>query len=186
MLSDKIKEATLAQHQQTEKSLVGKMRSIRSMADYIDLLKTFYGYFGGLEQQIKSNINTADLQDYNERRKTDAIADDIIALGGQVPPIAQSDDLPSITNNLLAFGALYVIEGSTLGGSIISGMMQKHLTFEDQKGLSFFNGYGAQTQQMWGNFKTSLNSVVKTEADEAVVLKAANDAFAGFKNWIDK
>ena len=186
MFSDKIKEATLTSHQQVEKALVGKMKAIRSMDDYVSLLKIFYGYFGGLEQQIEAYINHLQLPDHNNRRKTDAIAEDIQDLGGNVPVIANGSHLPAITNNLQAFGALYVIEGSTLGGSIISGMMQKHLTFNDQKGLSFFNGYGEQTQQMWGNFKSALNAVVKSEAEEAEVLQAANDTFAHFNNWIEK
>lgn len=186
MFSDKIKEATLTQHQQVEKSLVGKMKAIRSKDDYVNLLKIFYGYFGGLEQQIKAYINQIHLQDHNERRKTDALVNDIKSLGGEIPVIATSNNLPDIANHLQAFGALYVIEGSTLGGSIISGMMQKHLTFDGQKGLTFFNGYGEQTQQMWANFKSALNEAVKSEDDEKIVLQAANDTFARFNNWIEK
>ncbi len=186
MLTDTIKEATLNQHQQLEKALVAKMKTIRSMQGYVDLLKVFYGYFGGLEQKINQYINSSHLEDHNQRRKTNAMADDIEALGGKLPITANTNDLPEINNALQAFGALYVIEGSTLGGSIISKMMQQHLPFDGQNGLSFFNGYGEQTHQMWAGFKTALNAVVKTQDDEAVVLQAANDTFAGFKQWMDK
>ncbi|RZA02121.1 MAG: heme oxygenase [Sphingobacteriaceae bacterium] len=186
MLTDTIKEATQTQHQQLEKALVAKMKAIRSMQGYVDLLKVFYGYFGGLEQQITQYINSSNLQDHTQRRKTNAMADDIKALGGTLPNTANSNHLPAINNPLQAFGALYVIEGSTLGGSIISKMMQQHLPFDGQNGLSFFNGYGEQTHQMWAEFKTALNAVVKTQDDEAVVLQAANDTFAGFKQWMDK
>lgn len=186
MFTDKIKEATLTQHQQLEKALVGKMKAIRSMDGYVDLLKMFYGYFGGLEQQINKYINSSNLEDHNQRRKTDAMAEDINALGGILPGIATANDLPEISNTLQAFGALYVIEGSTLGGSIISKMMQQHLLFDGQKGLSFFNGYGEQTHQMWSNFKSSLNAAVKTQEDEGVVLQTANDTFARFKQWMEK
>lgn len=186
MLTDTIKEATLTQHQQLEKVLVAKMKAIRSIDGYVDLLKTFYGYFGGLEQKINTYINNSHLPDHDQRRKTAAMADDIKALGGDTPAMASRNDLPVINNPLQAFGALYVIEGSTLGGSIISKMMQQHLPFDGQNGLSFFNGYGEQTHQMWAGFKTALNAVVKTQDDEAVVLQAANDTFAGFKQWMDK
>ena len=186
MFTDKIKEATLTPHQQVEKTLVGKMKAIRSMEGYVDLLKTFYGYFGGLERQINEYINPSHLEDYNQRRKTTAMADDIKTLGGDLPATANGNDLPAINNVLQAFGALYVIEGSTLGGSIISKMMQQHLPFEGQKGLSFFNGYGEQTHEMWGNFKLALNTAAKTESDEAAILLAANDTFARFKLWMEK
>ena len=174
------------QHQQVEKTLVSKMKAIRSKDDYIDLLKIFYGYFTGLEQKIKPYINQGDLEDYSDRRKTAAIANDINDLGGELPAVATGNNLPVITNHLQAFGALYVIEGSTLGGSIISKMMQQHLKFDGQKGLSFFNGYGEQTQQMWDNFKSSLNVAVKSTDDEAVILEAANQTFGRFKQWIEK
>lgn len=186
MFTDKIKEATLQNHQLVEKVLIGKMKSMRSANDYVELLRIFYSYFGGLEQQIKPYINIATLPDHNDRRKTVAIADDLATLGGKLPDVAVGEELPAINNELEALGALYVIEGSTLGGKIISQMLQKHLNITDGSGLSFFNGYGDNTQQMWDVFKTNLNNAVKTPADEAVVLNAANETFSKFKQWIEQ
>jgi len=186
MFTNKIKEATLQNHQQTEKVLVGKMKSMRSKQDYINLLNLFYGYFGGLELHIERYINVSNLADYLQRRKTSAIADDIKALGAAVPALATDDELPVIDNYLKAFGAMYVIEGSTLGGKIISKMIQQHLHIEDGKGLSFFNSYGEQTEQMWASFKEILNDVAITAGDEAVITGAANETFLKFKAWLDK
>lgn len=185
MFTEKLKEATLANHQQTEKILVGKMKSMRSMQDYIAILTSFYGYFGGLEKQIERYINQSTLADYDERRKTSAIADDIKALGGNIPAIATNNELPQIANYLQAFGALYVIEGSTLGGQIISKMVQQHLPVQDGKGLSFFNGYGDKMHQMWGAFKDILNKAAATPEDEQIIIAAANDTFAKFKTWLE-
>jgi heme oxygenase len=186
MFTDNIKEATLQNHQQTEKVLIGKMKSMRSKQDYIDLLNLFYGYFGGLEQHIERYINASNLSDYLQRRKTSAIAEDIEALGGTVPALAADDELPELDNYLKAFGALYVIEGSTLGGKIISKMIQQHLHIEDGKGLSFFNSYGEQTEQMWASFKEILNNVAMTPQDEEIITQSANQTFAKFKVWLDK
>jgi heme oxygenase len=186
MFTEKIKEATLQNHQQTEKVLIGAMKSMRSQQDYIDLLSAFYGYFGGLERYIERYVSVSDLADYYERRKTDAIANDIKTLGGTVPAIAKDDELPKIDNYLKAFGALYVVEGSTLGGQIISKIVQQHLNIANNSGLSFFNSYGEETEQMWERFKDVLNQVAATPADEAVIIDAANDTFVRFKNWLEK
>ena len=186
MFTDTIKEATSQIHQQTEKVLVGKMKSMRSKQDYIDLLNLFYGYFGGLEKYIERYVNASNLADYEDRRKTSTIADDILALGGTIPALATDHQLPEINNHLKAFGALYVIEGSTLGGQIISKMVQQYLPIEDGKGLLFFKSYGAQTQQMWASFKEILNNIVTTSHDEKVITEAANQTFARFKTWLDK
>ncbi|WP_214072266.1 biliverdin-producing heme oxygenase [Mucilaginibacter sp. dw_454] len=186
MFTDIIKEATLQYHQQTEKILVGKMKSMRSKQDYVDLLNYFYGYFGGLENHIERYINASNLADYLDRRKTSAIADDIEALGAAVPDLATDEELPVIDNYLKAFGALYVIEGSTLGGQIISKMIQQHLHIEDGKGLSFFNSYGDQTEPMWTSFKEILNDVAMTPQDEQIIIAAANETFAKFKVWLER
>lgn len=186
MFTEKIKEATLANHQQTEKILVGKMKSMRAVQDYVNILSSFYGYFGGLEEQVARYINPSNLADYNDRRKTAAIAADIKALGGTVPAIATGDELPQIANYLQAFGALYVIEGSTLGGQIISKMVQQHLHLPEGQGLSFFNGYGDHMHRMWGAFKALLNEAAKSPADEQVITAAANETFAKFKTWLEK
>ncbi|MES2810008.1 MAG: biliverdin-producing heme oxygenase [Bacteroidota bacterium] len=186
MFTDHIKEATLQNHQQTEKILIGKMKAMRSQQDYVALLSDFYGYFGGLEQQIERYVNASNLADYEERRKTAAIADDIKAMGGNVPATATAEDLPVIDNYLKAFGALYVIEGSTLGGKIISKMVQQHLRVEGTAGLSFFNSYGDNTQHMWDSFKEVLNAAPVSADEEAIITEAANRTFLKFKNWLEK
>ena len=184
MLTEKIKAATQQYHQETEKILVGKMKNMRSLNDYSDILKLFYGYFGGLEQQIDKHINPTKLTDYNERRKTAAFANDLEALGNTAPRKATGTELPTIENELQAFGALYVIEGSTLGGKIISKMVQQHLGITDGKGLSFFNGYGDDTGKKWADFQKVLNAVTTTNADQKEVIAAANETFAKFRDWM--
>ncbi|MFD2874361.1 biliverdin-producing heme oxygenase [Mucilaginibacter ximonensis] len=184
MFTDHIKEATLKNHQQTEKVLIGKMKAMRSQQDYINLLNLFYGYFGALELHIERYINASNLADYEDRRKTSAIADDITALGAIIPALAADDKLPVIDNYLKAFGALYVIEGSTLGGKIISKMIQQHLHVEDGRGLSFFNSYGKHTEQMWAGFKEILNDVAMSPEDEEIITRAANQTFAKFEAWL--
>ena len=185
MLSDKLKEATKQNHQQLEKTLVGKLKAIRSANEYAALLKLFYGYFGGLEQKINRVIDAEFLPDHTERRKTKAIADDLLSLQSDIPEKAAGDALPVIENQLQALGALYVVEGSTLGGKIISKMMQQQLNLGD-KGISFFAGYGNRTEQMWDVFKLTLNKHAETPARQAEVIAAANETFLKFGEWFSR
>ncbi len=185
MLTERIKAATQEYHQQTEKILIGKMKNMRSVNDYTDILKVFYGYFGGLEKQIDKYINPTNLTDYDERRKTAALANDVLAFGNVLPQQASGRQLPAIESGLQAFGAAYVIEGSTLGGKIISKMVQQHLGITDGKGLSFFNGYGEETNNKWAAFQQVLNNVAATPEKEDKVIAAANDTFKKFKEWME-
>jgi len=186
MLSEKLKIQTLTNHQQLEKMLIGRMKAMRSAQDYINLLQLFYSYFGGLETLIDKYIGSDQLPDHAERRKSAALVNDITALGGSAEPLASGNDLPAIENSLQAYGALYVIEGSTLGGKIISKMVAQQLGIADGKGLSFFSSYGDNLAAMWDKFKENLDLQAQNQSDEDVIVDAANATFAKFKQWAEK
>lgn len=186
MLAEQLKKDTLVNHQQLEKMLVSRMKATRSTTDYVNLLQLFYGYFGGLEMHIAPYINSENLADYADRRKSAALADDIKALGGQPDEKASATDLPAINSAPQAFAALYVIEGSTLGGKIISKMMAQQLNITNGQGLKFFSGYGDATETMWNSFKTALNTQADTIANQTIVIDTANETFTKFKQWIEK
>jgi heme oxygenase len=57
-----------------------------------------------------------------------------------------------------AFGCLYVMEGSTLGGKIIYNILKKQLGLSDSAGASFFYGYGPATGEKWKTFGASLEA----------------------------
>jgi len=181
MLTDDLKEQTKTNHQLLEKKLVAKMRAMCSKQDYSELLAVFFSYFGGLEQLIQSNLILAKVPDYELRRKASALAADIEVLGGRLPALATPDSLPLITDHFEALGALYVIEGSTLGGQIITGMINKQL--EISEGLSFFEGYGEETVSMWQKFQSVLNQPENLPG--SAVIKAANETFLKFSSWFD-
>jgi heme oxygenase len=181
MLSDDLKEQTKTNHQLLEKKLVAKMRAIRSTAGYGNLLSVFYSYFGGLELLIDKHLNTEYLPDYGHRRKASALITDLAFLGTPLPALAGQNALPVIENHLQAMGALYVIEGSTLGGKIIAAMIGKQLGIT--KGLSFFESYGENTMLMWEKFKTVLNLPGNIPAD--ALIESANETFLKFGEWFD-
>lgn len=176
MLSTNIKEATKAAHLNLEKKVIEKLKAIRSNADYADFLKYFYTYFSQVEQSIAPYITEQLLPDYKDRRNSSYLKNDIEELGGhtgETPSIA----LPVIENQLQALGALYVMEGSIMGGSIIIKMLEKGgIT----KGISFFSGYGEATGQKWGIFTAVMNQAATSPEQEAIAIQAANEAFTCF------
>lgn len=176
MLSTNIKEATKVAHQQLEKIVILRLKSIRSNADYADLLKHFYAYFSTLEQSFAPFMTTELLPDYKERRHSSFLKHDIEALGFSVDdlPVATA---PAIANSLQALAALYVMEGSIMGGSIIVQMLAKGgIT----NGVSFFSGYGENTGMMWGKFVAVMNAAANTAEDEAIAIDTANETFQRF------
>ena len=181
MLTEQLKEQTKTNHQLLEKKMMGRMRAMQDRRDYINLLGNFYAYFGGLEQLIQKYISNNDVPDFDLRRKADSLASDIEILGGVLPKLAATDHLPAITNHQEALGALYVIEGSTLGGQIISQMIGRQLNLNE--GLSFFKSYGEQTLVMWQRFQAFLN--LTQNSPGAATITAANETFLKFSEWFD-
>jgi heme oxygenase len=185
-LSEQLKQFTRPNHQQLEKMLVTHLRSLSSTEEYVKLLQLFYSYFGGLEDKINQYIGADLLSDYSQRRKTESIVSDIKKLGGTIHAKAKDHSLPKIENVLHAFGALYVIEGSTLGGKVISQMIAKKLNIENAAGMTFFNGYGDDTELMWASFRELLNSQFQNQSDIDVIISSADDTFFNFKLWIER
>jgi heme oxygenase (biliverdin-IX-beta and delta-forming) len=185
-LEEEIKKRTKQAHIETEHLLVPKLKSIRSKEDYAALLAMFYGFFGPLQERIERYINKQVLPDIEQRRKAVVIEQDIFNL--QVnKKLDICDDLPTIHRLLQAFGALYVIEGSTLGGEIISKMLRKNEAVNiPEDSLQFFKGYGDQNGAMWQRFKQHMFLHLHNDEDVTTTTDAANETFVKLKNWMLK
>lgn len=104
---------------------------------------------------------------------------------GAVEQTPVCKDLPRIENVACALGAMYVLEGSTLGGRFISKMIAEKLDLPDTEGIRFFTGYGSHTSEKWDLFKDLLNNYTASNMVENEVIEAANQTFTKFKNWIE-
>lgn len=176
MISTKIKEATREAHQELEKTVVLQLKNIRSEADYAHVLKNFYAYFSAVEQAVAPYITVNTLPDISERRNSSYLKTDIEELGSNVTDLPATV-APDIHNLPEAFAALYVLEGSIMGGPYIVQMLQK---FGMDKGFHFFSGYGADSGKMWQAFTTVLDAVPQNAEDEESMLQKANETFQRF------
>lgn len=180
-LAHLLKSETQVQHQEAERLLYPKIDGISTVKDYSDLLKAFYGFYAPLEKNVQLHIDRLQLEDVHERRISCLIIDDLLVLGENVFEIPVCNNLPKIKNTAEAFGAMYVMEGSTLGGRMIRKMLlKKHESFLQPQHLNFFNGYGEATSAKWKLFQESLSR----QQDTAAVVNAANQTFLLFQNWI--
>ena len=69
MLSVRLKEATQVAHLDLERSLIIRIKSIRTTEDYVELLARFYAYYFRLETLIADVYDPGILPDYPSRRK---------------------------------------------------------------------------------------------------------------------
>lgn len=176
MLRDILKEQTHAAHQKTEGIIIRKIKNIRSEADYIDVLKGFYAYFSAVEEEMKNYITDEVLPDINERRNSSHILKDIEALGGNIKDLPKTVT-PKITNTIDALSAMYVLEGSIMGGPYIVKMLQKQGI---ANGFTFFQGYGADSGRMFGKFAVVLNSFGEDTSIHTNAVAVADETFTNF------
>ena len=181
-LSEKLKSSTQTEHQETEKLLVGRIKSIQSTEDYANVLRIFYGYFAPVEKLIRQHITESSLPDLNERRNVSKIEDDLRLLGHD-KPLEFSSVLPEINNHYHAVGAMYVQEGSTLGGRHIARMISSKLE-NASNALTFFQGYNEKTEEKWEQFKDFLNRNFATESEQHQVIEGAKRTFEKMQTWI--
>ncbi len=176
MLTETIKEATKADHLALEKQVVKRLKAIESGKDYAELLKYFYAYFSKVEAAVAPFITSELLPDYSERRNASYIKADIEALGETLEGLPQAQ-APEVSNLQQALGALYVLEGSIMGGRIIVEMLAKAGITQ---GVSFFSGYGPETGVKWQRFTSVLNAQAQTDQEQQQAIDSAQQTFARF------
>ncbi|MGO1242942.1 MAG: biliverdin-producing heme oxygenase [Sphingobacterium sp.] len=178
MLNEKIKIETKEGHQTLEKHVVQRLKSITGNEDYADLLKYFYAYFLDLEKNIAMHIPHTLTNFFQHRRNANDIATDVKELGYSLDNLPKTQ-LPPITNKNQAIGALYVLEGSIMGGPHIVKMLQQKGVIE---GFNFFKGYGELSGKKWAEFTKIINSEVNDEAAINETILSAKETFQQFTN----
>lgn len=183
MITERLKQATLPAHQQLEKWMVYRIKSIDSIEQYTHLLELFIGFYQPLEYHTQPYLQEV-VPDLDERRKSHLLWKDIGSLEVEVSCLSLCGRLPAFSNTAQALGALYVMEGSTLGGAIIAKMVKGKITHLPDTSLQFFHGYGAQTMDKWARFKQCMNGYATSEEQGQAVIEGASDTFSFFYEWL--
>jgi heme oxygenase (biliverdin-IX-beta and delta-forming) len=185
MISEHLKEKTKEAHQSLEAVVVRQIKSIRGKDEYIRLLEKFHGYHAPMERVFDNHLNDDLIPNYSTRRKADLILKDLAKLGIEITGISESPELPMIDSLGSAFGAFYVLEGSTQGGAIVAEMLVKYGGVAPDT-TTFFNVYGSDKKEMWQSFKLAMDKFSDEPGFEEDAIRAANATFTRFREWMLK
>jgi len=187
MILAKLKEQTAEQHQRLEGKL-NILARLNSAQGYKSLLKQFYGFYRPLEMHLGSVMCPPGfLADFTARRKTPLLEKDLLFLDlpeRELRALPQCQKLPTVESEAQAFGCLYVLEGATLGGQIISKYVADKLGYESERGATFFMSYGAEVRAMWCAFCQALREYAMAHDADDEVVAAAVDTFDKFDQWL--
>lgn len=186
MIAEQLRAQTKSIHAATEKLLIGYLKPAATLADYAAVLGAFYGFLHPLEVRLTNAIDLSRLPDFAQRRKSSLLLNDLRATGADASTtaIASDSEMPRIATHADAMGALYVFEGSTLGGQAVINIIKSRIELAPGT-YSFFEGYGHNTWSRWQTFVAALNSEQHLP-HAASIAKAATDTFSSFHSWLQK
>ncbi len=154
-LRDEIRDATHAEHEDLENHM-DLMRPDFELEEYARLLQKYHAFYHGLERFLlgRAAQQSGFAEFYcRDRLKTPWLASDLRALnaGADAPADAPLQERLAalFASEQRLLGALYVIEGSMLGGSVMSKQFRKRFELAPETGLMFFTGYGSDTREKW-------------------------------------
>lgn len=175
MLQEILKSATKNQHDELENLMFVQeiMSKTLSLDQYRTVLATNYRVHAAIEPQIHEALDQRlrDQLAITGREKTAALEKDLVEAGLDKEELAAFDlsfvqlSKPSFA---AALGAMYVLEGATLGGNVILKKLRANPVFATFD-LYYYNVYGENLVPNWKSFVQVLNSSVPEEGyNEAV------------------
>lgn len=150
-------------------------------ADTAHFLASMYGFLQPYEAQLHAHAAEFGPEWQLDRRyRAPLILDDLPQLGYTgTPPLCPA--LPPLGTRAQLLGAMYVLEGSTLGGQVIARQL-------DKAGITahaFFTGRAERTGPLWKAFCQLLGEAAADE-EQAAVVASAILTFQTLSAWLNQ
>jgi heme oxygenase len=180
-----LRAATAALHRRLDTRLPF---SRMDLALYRELMSAYYGFYQPLERALAPWGEIIPELEWGRRSKTPYLQADLLALGlsdPQIDALPLCSELPAITNVAQALGALYVLEGATLGGQVLRNLIEIKIGVGSVNGGAFMNVYGAETSALWQRFLECL-SPLQAAAERLAAVDVAESTFVCFEQWLER
>lgn len=170
---DRLRQETAAVHSRLDQTL-GLIDRLSAPEQRSRLLAGYHLLHRTAEVEIAPFLGEIAGLDFLARRRSSLIADGLRVYCHQAVPDSVAD--LGIHTKAAAFGALYVLEGSSLGGRVI--LKELKLRGAALTGLGFLDPYGNNTGQRWQSFLAILEREVTSSEQKNDAVKGALNTFA--------
>jgi heme oxygenase len=175
-----LRQRTALFHTKLEKNPLSMqlMSASVSLMDYAAYIVAMKEVIAATEAFVFSKIKNV-VKDVEERRKLPAIESDLALLGRHtIVPLCKKFELPLADfSEASALGAMYVVEGSTLGGRVIVRHLQQRPLLAQTNAFAFFNGYSEMTGTRWKNFLVALCAFAAATGYDDEIIRGAKQVF---------
>ncbi len=165
-----LRDATSSAHERVDAAF--GQYDLADRTGYAAFLRAHAEAFLPIEAALDAGGAERLIEDWPERRRSDAIRQDLDALGEAVPTSTDEEQSMPLSDAQLA-GALYVLEGSRLGGKFLARRVPEE----------FPRAYldADQVAGNWRKLLDRLDSILYDAATMKSAIGAALEAFAAFE-----
>lgn len=181
MLLAHLKSATAGHHARVEAAMPS-LDQLATPGGYAAALRALHGFHAAWEPAIWRTPGVAEAGMDGGRRKLPLLQADLRALA--VEPCAPGAPPARLAGAAEALGALYVLEGATLGGRIIHRHTAGVLGVTPEQGAAYYQGYGDETGARWKAFGQALTRFADETGTASRVVAGAVACFAALEAWL--
>jgi heme oxygenase (biliverdin-IX-beta and delta-forming) len=195
LILSRLRIETRGEHEAVEQVL-DLMSASLTHDGYRQRLEQFYGFYAPLEKALKDSIahqhhtsgepnilrGTRSALSFR-LNKTALLQHDLHHLGVVTQNIPLCRELPPLEAQAEVLGCIYVMEGATLGGQMITRHVLATLGITPETGGRFFHGYGDDTGKMWQGMRQLLVSGASDTRTENIIVATAITSFACLRRW---
>jgi heme oxygenase len=190
--AERLRQATWERHQQIEKC--APLRRVFAkdyqLVEYAQLLERFYGFYQVVEPLLETVLAAPSEAPFRRPAKCPLLVADVEGLGH---PKLGPDTVPmcfyppQIETPTDAIGVAYVLEGSTMGGGVISRYLAGHFGDAVGQSLGFYSSYGEAALANWMAFKEHLNQRFSHDEKGIVaVIRAVDATYLSLTDWLEQ
>lgn len=179
----RVRERTAERHRALE-GLIPLTSPDLTLNLYGAILRRFGSFYARWEAKARAEAPAALQPLLADRARLHLLYEDLAALGlePEEEPMP-SELLPDLDLESSLLGSMYVTEGSTLGGQVISRAVARRLELHAGRGTAFFRGYGDETGQRWKSFCERIDSTPAEWGER--MAQGAVRTFEAFQTWLE-
>ena len=187
MIMQLLKTATKPNHDRVEELAYSNkiMDCTINLEQYQELILKQHYFHKTIEPFFNNTFTEKEATrlEVDKRKKAHLLKYDLLELGLEEEALT-FEQLPllKIETAEEALGAMYVLEGSTLGGAVIRRKLEKNEAIKGNTSFNYYGCYGEETGEFWKKFIMQATIMANTEEKQKAIVDKATETFAYFEN----
>jgi heme oxygenase len=183
-IHDQLRRATSDQHHRLDRGLAYLLSERLSTDRYVDFLAGLFGFYVPFEDMLADREAAFQPLGLRLIRRAALLKRDLSVFDRAPDQIPRCTEMPALTSVGYVAGAVYVVEGASLGGRVIARTLMQRFGIGRANGGAFLTADGAQTAVRWKRVLTWLAERSGTPDVHNQIVGGACLTFAALIRWL--